>query len=110
MYIQRRPSSARPINKPPPATRSGVAPTPIRRQGLAPGQTYIPPGTYRQGNTQLNVHYGSPPASTKVKKGRTIRDTEEPQTQQGSTNKRKLHPVLYLGIGMLGMLLLWVGL
>src|SRR5436305_2927 len=45
------------------------APFVQRKSAVQPGQTYIPPGSYIQGNTQLNVHHGAPPPTGK--KGRT---------------------------------------
>src|SRR5437588_1903435 len=107
MYTQRPASSARPLNKPVPINQRSQTPAPFvqRKSAVQPGQTYIPPGTYTQGNTKLNVHYAAPPTT---QKGRTIRDTEEPQAVP--RRKRHLHPLLYLGIGMLAMLALWVAL
>ena len=105
LYITRSPSSARryqPPSQPQTFQRQYTHSQPpgkpaVQRRSLAPG-------SYTQGDTRLNVHYGAPPAT----KGRTIRDTEEPQAVP--RRKRHLHPLLYLGIGMLGMLLLWIGL
>src|SRR5205085_2153958 len=85
MYTTRKPSSAVPINKPVSIRQHPQIPASFvpRKSAVQPGQTYIPPGSYVQGNTKLNVHYGTPPPA--AQRGRT---TEEPKTQQG---KRNIH-------------------
>src|SRR5207248_1208256 len=107
MYITRRPSSARRYQ--PPIEPDTGEDRQLHRQltQVPPRRTAVQPGTYTDGRTNVHVHYGAPPGAGK--KGST-RDTEEPQTKQGSKRRWKFHPVLYLGIGMLGMLALWVGL
>src|SRR5436305_1746307 len=98
MYITRRPSSARRYQ--PPIEPDTGEDRQLHRQVTAvpPRRTAIQPGSYTDGRTKVNVHYGAPPAA---KKGRTTRDTEAPQALAGSKRKWKLHPLLYLGIGML---------
>ena len=74
------------------------APTSARR--YAP-----PPGTYVQGNTRYNVRYEAPPRQRSQPTQQYVYtdDIDEP-TQQ----KRGKHWMVYLGLGMLVMLAMWV--
>lgn len=64
-------------------------------------RTYMQPGTYTHGNTRFNVHYGAPPAAFHE------RETEE-LSNTAHQGKRRLHWSLFLGAGMILMLVLWL--
>src|SRR5260221_352693 len=57
------------------------------------------------------VHTNIPPRrSAQAAAGQKARDTEEPQALRPKRKRRGWHPLWYLGLGMIVMLVLWVGL
>ncbi len=85
--------------------------TSARRYYVSPEQVY------QQGNKRLHVRYVDVPprrsaqAQLPPSRQRHVHadDSDEPQTQR-PRGRRHIHPLLYLGVGMIAMLALWSGL
>lgn len=77
-----------------------------------------PEKSYRNGNTQLNEFRTPPPARHAIPPRRSAKAQEEfvsqeiEEHQKGQARRRpkiRFHPLVWLGLGMIAMIFLWVG-